>query len=115
MTSKREFRVIPAAVKRSATGDKPAIEGYCAIFDTPAEIDGWLGGFREVVKPGAFARCLAEGADIRCLWQHDLGQILGRTKSKTVTYREDAKGLWFRCTMPDTQLGRDLYALIRWH
>jgi len=109
---KRELRVVASGVKRAADGDKPAIEGYAATFNSPTEIGGMFGGFREVIMPGAFVRSLNAGADVRCLWNHDPNVILGRTKSKTLVLKEDAKGLFFRCELPNTQAARDLYESI---
>lgn len=110
---KRELRIVPGTLKRSA-GDKPAIEGYAAMFNVPSEpLGGFFGGgFTEIIKPGAFANCLASNPDVRCLWNHDPNFILGRTKSGTLSLNEDDRGLHFRCQMPDTQLGRDLYTSI---
>src|SRR3546814_13149978 len=42
---------------------------------------------------------------------HDPARWLGRTKSGSLTLREDETGLAFAPDMPDTQTGRDLIAL----
>jgi uncharacterized protein len=103
---KREFRTQRASLRAAANG-KPAIEGYAAVFNEVAD----LGGFGEMVLPGAFKRSL-KTADVRCLMNHNESLILGRTKSRTLEVSEDSKGLKFRCELPDTQTARDLHKLV---
>jgi len=107
---KRELRFVFAANVRAARADdqKPAIEGYAAVFNEVAD----LGFFREVIKPGAFTRCLGDKPDVRCLFNHDPNMVLGRTLAGTLTLKEDSKGLFFRCEPPDTSYARDLMACI---
>jgi uncharacterized protein len=111
-TVKREFRVMSAGELRAQPKEEnkpPVIEGYAAVFDQASEDLGW---FRETIKPGAFSRSLKEGADVRCLMNHNEDNVLGRTKSGTLEVSEDQKGLKFRCELPDTQTGRDLHQLV---
>lgn len=82
------------------------LEGYAALFDTPADI----GDFTEVIKPGAFVRAI-EVNDILALADHDPNRLLARTRSRTLRLSEDAKGLAFHLDLPDTQTGRDVLAL----
>jgi uncharacterized protein len=67
-----------------------------------------LGGFTEVIRPGAFRRTLLEKKDILSLFDHDTRAVLGRTSANTLRLNEDAKGLYFEIDMPPTTLGRDL-------
>ena len=62
----------------------------------------------ESIAPGAFTRTLADGHDILALVDHDARRVLGRTRSGTLTLREDDKGLAFDLAVPDTQAGRDI-------
>lgn len=103
---KRETRFL-AREMRVARNDagQAQIRGYAAVFDSFSED---LGGFREVIKPGAFTEALANGSDVRALFNHDESLILGRTKSGTLELTEDGIGLAFLCTLPDTQVARDL-------
>ena len=77
------------------------------MFDVPAQI----GGFTEVVKPGAFAASLRAGSDILALVDHDPSQLLARTASGTLRLAEDSRGLAFSLDVPPTQLGNDMLAL----
>ena len=83
------------------------LTGYVATYGTEARI----GHFTERIAPGAFAASLASGRDILALLDHKPDALLGRTKSGSLTLREDAKGLSFDLQLPDTTAGRDLIAL----
>lgn len=93
---------------RAAEGQASVLAGYAAVFDSDSED---LGGFVERIKPGAFASSL--GGDVRALFNHDSNIILGRTKAKTLTLREDQHGLYVEIIPPDTQAGRDLVESVR--
>lgn len=89
-----------------------AIEGRQLVgLAAPFNSETRIGGFTEVIAPGAFARTLAEGRDILALADHDETRVLGRTKSGTLELRETSKGLEFRLQLPDTSIGNDLRAL----
>ena len=90
-------------------GAAPKISGYAAMFDSPADI-GW---FREVIKAGAFDETLANGDDVRALFNHDPNLVLGRTKANTLRLSVDDKGLMYEIDPPDTQFARDLMESIR--
>jgi len=85
-------------------------EGYASVFNSRSEN---LGGFHEVVAPGAFKRSLRSRNDIKLLWNHDTGSVLGSTRAGSVTMVEDEVGLKVRAELPNTTLGRDTAELIR--
>jgi len=89
--------------------DAPKITGYAAVFNTWADIGGW---FRESIRPGAFAKTIKEN-DIRGLVNHDENFVLGRNKAKTLTLREDDKGLATTITPPGTTWANDLLVSMR--
>jgi len=86
-------------------------EGYAAVFNSPSQPIG--GQFTEYVAPGAFKRSLQARNDIKLLWNHDTGQVLGSTRAGTLTLVEDSRGLKAIAQLPDTQLGRDTATLLK--
>lgn len=62
------------------------------------------GEFTETIRPGAFRNALAEGQDVRALFNHDSNMLLGRTKSGTLRLSEDATGLRFEVDPPDSDV-----------
>lgn len=83
---------------------RPVIEGYAAVFNALSED---LGGFREVVAPGAFKRSVDEN-DVRALWDHNSQYVLGRNKAGTLALDEDATGLRITIVPPETMWAADL-------
>ena len=79
---------------------KLMIRGYCARFNSPSHD---LGGFREILLPGCFAKVLAN-RKLDCIanFNHSGDHVLGRTRNKTLTLREDEKGLFMEIDPPDT-------------
>ncbi|MEM6560032.1 MAG: HK97 family phage prohead protease [Planctomycetota bacterium] len=97
-------------VRASDDNRPPKLIGYAAVFDS---LSTDLGGFRERIKPGAFAEAIAaDGADVRALVDHDPGKLLGRTANNTLTIAEDAHGLRVEVELPDTSYARDLRTMI---
>ena len=81
--------------------------GYAAKFGTEARI----GDFVETIRPGAFTNTLKTSGDILALVDHDRTKVLARTRSGNLRLAEDAHGLQFELSIPDTQAGRDVLAL----
>lgn len=95
-----------AASELRAAGRR--LEGYAAVWNTPARI----GGFTESIRPGAFRATLATpGRDVLALVDHDPSRLLARTGSGTLRLAEDSRGLRFELDVPPTQLGNDVLAL----
>ena len=106
---KQEFRMLRHGELR-ADSDSGRISGYAAVFNTPSSD---LGGFTEVVKPGAFSRCLQSQPDVCCFLNHDPNLILGRTRSKTLNVSEDRTGLFFGCSLSNSSTARDLLESVK--
>lgn len=104
-----ETRFIPAVELRvSGDENKPTISGYSALFGSRSAD---LGGFVEVIRPGAFRRSIEAGADVLGRYNHDL--MLGRTSNGTVRVSEDDKGLRYEIDPPNTAAARHPMELIR--
>ena len=93
----------------SLTGKGKTLSGYCAVFNSEAD----LGDFNEVIRPGAFSKTLAMGSNIRALSNHDANALVGTTRGGTLQLREDSHGLAFSLALPDTSHGRDLAELVQ--
>ncbi len=104
----RERRFI-SGVEIRADSKAGKIEGHAAVFNSLSED---LGGFRERIRPGAFSRSLNSGADVFCLFNHSVDQVLGRRKSGTLRLYEDVLGLEFSCDVPDSPIGRNVYVSV---
>lgn len=75
---------------RAAKADgKRQLVGYAVVYGTRSQD---LGGFVEVIAPGAFTASI-QSDDIRALWNHDDNIVLGRTKSGTLQLVDEARGV----------------------
>jgi len=96
---------------RAAADEDFALEGTAISYDCLSQD---LGGFRERIMPGAFTRSLKEGADVKCLMNHDPNFLLGRTKSGTLQLKDSRTGLGFRCQLDkNNSAHRDVYASVK--
>jgi uncharacterized protein len=105
-----ETRIRPGLELRVGGGAKPRLVGWAAKFNTDS-LD--LGGFIEVIRPGAFTRTLATGTDVRAFVEHNAAMIIGRRANGTLTIHEDAQGLHVEIMPADTQPGRDVIENVR--
>lgn len=94
----RETRFIQSGgveIRAADDGQTVKVSGYAAVFDEETIIAGY---FRETIRRGAFSEAIARGDDVTFLINHD-GLPLSRTSSKTLTIREDTKGLFMESTL----------------
>jgi HK97 family phage major capsid protein len=103
-----EQRTIDVDVQDLETRGR-TVHGFAAVYGA---LSADLGGFRERIAPGAFASAL-EGADVRCLLNHDPSQVLGRTRSGTLRLHDEQRGLRFECDLPDSPLGVNVREAVR--
>ena len=103
MEKERRAFAIEGLELREVEGKTPMIVGHAAVFNSESRD---LGGFIEVIAPGAFAG--HEDLDVKALNNHDTGQVLGRNTAGTLRLREDDTGLAFEIDPPDTSFARDL-------
>lgn len=93
-------RSVPFDVSvRAAEAGGYTITGHAAVFN---ELSENLGGFREKIDPGAFAKVLANGPDVRALFNHDPNFVLASTRSEEAPLHleEDDAGLLYRAEVP---------------
>nr|WP_306800988.1 HK97 family phage prohead protease [Melissococcus plutonius] len=81
------------------------VEGYASVFNSRTNIEGW---YDEEIAPGAFSESLSQNKDVRCLFNHNWGCVLGRANANTLVLEEDSKGLHFEVTLPNTTFANDL-------
>ena len=116
-----ERRFTPAVqaggiVIEERSGAQPKIRGLAAVYNSRSRD---LGGFVEVIEPGAFDHLIdrrrsTAAEDVVALWNHDASQLLGRTAAGTLSLWSDARGLWYEVDpIPNTTLGRDLLEHLR--
>lgn len=112
--SDREVRAFRLPIELRADdgneGGLPSIRGHAAVFNQRSED---LGGWFEVILPGAFDESLARGDDVRALVDHDPSKILGREKANTLSLDVDEKGLQVKIDPPNTTVARDIIENIR--
>jgi HK97 family phage prohead protease len=90
-------------------GDGMTLRGYAAVFNSPSQPLP----FTETIMPGAFRASLESKNDIKLLWNHDTGTVLGSTRAGTLKLSEDNHGLLVEASLPDTNAGRDAAVLIK--
>lgn len=104
-------------IELRAEGEKKAqvLTGYAAVFyrENDASTEYRYGDYVERILPGAFDAAIAEGQDVRALFNHELSAVLGRSKSGTLKLSADQTGLKYEVELPDTSLGRDVAELVR--
>jgi len=107
--SKIETRTTPTQIEVREEGEGMRFSGYAAVFNSPSEPLPFI----ERIAPGAFRKSLRARNDIKFLWNHDAGEVLGSTRAGTLTLTEDARGLKVDGMLPNTSRGRDVAELLR--
>jgi HK97 family phage prohead protease len=104
---KREVRYLPVKELRTEqdADGKRYFTGYAAVFNSLSQD---LGGFKERIKPGAFARAIAEQQEVHHLINHDENFLLGNTAAGTTVLTEDSKGLRFKTLAGSRSYEKDL-------
>lgn len=107
----RRTNVLPLEFRAAADDDGIGrLEGFAAVY---GEMSEDLGGFREVIMPGAFDSALDRvDLDVVARVEHSPHGLIGRTSSGTLTLELREAGLWYGLDLPDTQVGRDTRVLV---
>jgi HK97 family phage prohead protease len=101
--SKREIRTIPAKelrISQVAADGTRTITGTAIVFNSRS-LD--LGGFQEIVSPGAVTKTLSSGSNVLLLNNHQTSQPLGSTRSGSLNITTDSKGVNFSCKIDTRQ------------
>lgn len=97
----KEQRALTGSLEVRKSEDGPTkIIGYAVRWGQLSNPLGWFQDFQEQFQRGAFTKALAEKRDqIYAAWNHDSGQILGRSPS-TLKLEEDEIGLRYEIDPP---------------
>lgn len=105
-----ERRYAPLRKIETRDGDSELrVGGNAAVFDSMSEN---LGGFREIIKHGAFRKVLDAQPDVRFLVNHDPNLVFARTTAGNLTLREVGNGLEYVADMVPTTDARNFYLLM---
>jgi HK97 family phage prohead protease len=74
--------------------------GHAAVFDQ--EVD--FGFMREVVRSGAFAKTIKDGADVRFLYNHNPDTVMARTSAGSLRLKEDREGLFTEADLDENDV-----------
>lgn len=96
-------------VRADGDGDGWSGGGLAIVYDSRSEN---LGGFVEIIKPGAARDVLARDPDVRALFNHDANLVLGRTRSGTLALEDGSDGLDYLFDAPRTSYADDLRVLM---
>ena len=105
----RTFDITNLSTRDVTENNSRIVTGYAAVFNSRTLL--WE-GLEEVISPGAFSKALSN-SDVRCLFDHDWGKVLGRTKSGTLRLEEDERGLKFEVELPNTTDANNLIESMR--
>jgi HK97 family phage prohead protease len=96
-------RSLPSEVSRPE-GAGRTLRGLIP-YDAPAVVTDTVKGkvttFREVIRPGAFARALGGAREVISTFNHDVGRLLGRTGSGTLRLTDTPEGLRYEVDLPE--------------
>lgn len=107
MTKEQRTNGVDFEIRESTNG--MTYSGYAAVWDSPSEPLPFI----ERIQRGAFKKTLQSRNEIKLLWNHDAGQVLGSLRAGTLRLFEDNYGLRVEADLPDTQLGRDTATLLK--
>lgn len=94
--TERRFTKVPVEVR--ARNEKRSIGGYAAVFNKESRN---LGGFVEIVDPGAFNGSRGDGwPDVIARYNHDDNMLLGSTGGGTLRLKVDGTGLDYEVDPP---------------
>lgn len=102
MTKEFKHVEIPELEVKEAEDGSRTVEGFASVFNN-------VDSYKDIVLPGAFAKSLKRRKSLPMLWQHDMGDVIG----KWTEVEERDKGLYVKGTIIDTTCGLDAYKLLK--
>lgn len=105
MVANIERRSFECEFRAEEENGESRLVGYASVFNSMSHD---LGGFREIVLPGAFRDTLESDLEVKALLNHNSDFVLGSKRAKTLRLKEDEHGLRTVIVPPDTSYGRDL-------
>lgn len=103
----REARLASGFEIRRADSDSPLVEfvGYASVTGVQYDVAGGpdMGGWTEVMAPGAFKRTLGREQNRALLFHHDGSRVLATTRAGSLSMIEDEIGLLTRAQL-DTRV-----------
>ena len=105
------FRMVPNVLARADMSDEGnTLTGLAAVFDTPAEIEGYAGTFTERIQRGAFKKTITERMP-KVMFNHGMDPQIGmKPLGKPSVIQERKEGLYTETPLDDTSYNRDLKA-----
>jgi HK97 family phage prohead protease len=99
---KTAYAMNPGLELRAEDSGKQWITGYGAVFNS---VSRNLGGFVEIIDPGAFQRAMTEGyPGAVARYNHDSNMLLGTIGGRTMSLRIDRRmGLWYEVLPPQSR------------
>ncbi len=106
-------RATDIQLRMSEESNKLILEGYAAKFDTPTVLYKINGvEYKEIIDKGAFDNC--DMKDCCLKYNHEASvPLLARTRGGSLKLSIDEVGLKFHAELVDTQVSRDVYALVQ--
>jgi hypothetical protein len=99
-----ETKALPFQLSEiKASGDGWEVAGYASTFGGDPDSYG------DIVAKGAFLDSLAKRPNVRLLWQHDMGEPIG----KVISLAEDDKGLFGKWSLVPTDAGTKAHKLLQ--
>jgi uncharacterized protein len=95
----------PPTEARDGAPSGRVVYGHAAVYSSLSDD---LGGFEELIRPGAFTEALRGNPDVTALFNHDPNYLLGRTTSGTLKLADDSKGLAVKLTLSNASIARDV-------
>lgn len=105
---KKDIEIRSNIELRALEGEKSTIHGYIP-YNSNSEGLPWV----ERLARGCFTKTLQESRDILALYDHATGNLLARTSNGSLRFNDTDAGLEFEIDLPETQLGKDSYEMVR--